>query len=88
LACIGVLSTPDDTVLNRMLFAAYSSANALLAAGIGDFDKQRPFACEFFSRQVRQQVDFPNDFLRSFAPRNLLGRPEGRGFKSRPGNHS
>ena len=27
-----------DTVLNRMLFAAYSSANALLTAGIGDFD--------------------------------------------------
>ena len=27
-----------STVLNRMLFAAYSSANALLAAGIGDFD--------------------------------------------------
>ena len=29
---------PADTVLNRMLFAAYSSANALLTAGIGDFD--------------------------------------------------
>src|SRR5205085_687013 len=38
LACIGVLMLPGDTVLNRMLFAAYSSANALLTAGIGDFD--------------------------------------------------
>ena len=36
--CIGVLIVPGDTVLNRMLFAAYSSANALLTAGIGDFD--------------------------------------------------
>jgi hypothetical protein len=27
---------PGDTVLNRMLFAAYSNANALLTAGIGD----------------------------------------------------
>jgi hypothetical protein len=32
------LMLPGDTVLNRMLFAAYSSANALLTAGIGDFD--------------------------------------------------
>ena len=38
LACIGVLTTAGETVLNRMLLAAYSSANALLAAGIGDFD--------------------------------------------------
>ena len=30
---------PGDTVLNRMLFPAYSNANALLTAGIGDFDK-------------------------------------------------
>jgi hypothetical protein len=33
-----VLTTPGDTVLNRMLFGAYSSANALLEAGIVDFD--------------------------------------------------
>ena len=31
-------------------------------------------ACEFFSRQARQQVDFPNDFLVSFASGNLFGR--------------
>jgi hypothetical protein len=30
LACIGVLMLPGDTVLNRMLFAAYSNAKALL----------------------------------------------------------
>jgi hypothetical protein len=29
---------PGDTVLNRMLFAAYSNAKALLTAGIGDFE--------------------------------------------------
>jgi hypothetical protein len=34
----GVLTTPGETVLNRMLFAANSSAKALLTAGIGDFD--------------------------------------------------
>jgi len=33
LVCIGVLMTPGDTVLNRMLLVAYSSANALLTAG-------------------------------------------------------
>jgi hypothetical protein len=38
LPCIGVLMTPSETVLNRMLFGAYSNANALLAAGNGDFD--------------------------------------------------
>jgi hypothetical protein len=31
------LTTPGDTALNVMLFAAYTSANALLAAGVADF---------------------------------------------------
>ena len=35
---IGVLMTAGDTVLKRMLFAAYSSANALLTAGMVDFE--------------------------------------------------
>jgi hypothetical protein len=33
-----VLTMPGDTVLNRMLYAAYSSAKALFTACIGDFD--------------------------------------------------
>jgi hypothetical protein len=33
-----LLTTAGEIVLNPMFFAAYSSANALLAAGIGDFD--------------------------------------------------
>jgi hypothetical protein len=32
------LIIPGDTVLNRMLLAAYSNAKALFTAGIGDFD--------------------------------------------------
>jgi hypothetical protein len=37
-----LLMTPGDTVLNRMLLAAYTSANALVTSGIGDFDSTVP----------------------------------------------
>jgi hypothetical protein len=48
------LMLPGDTVLNRMLFAAYSSANALLTAGIGDFDSTAKSAGAAPTRLIRE----------------------------------